>query len=62
MPDAMVDGCSVQVMDRGSRICVDVVHLASGAEVSMIGPAAEKDSMLQHALRRIAEHVAVRTG
>ncbi|QZS52526.1 hypothetical protein [Rhodococcus opacus] len=55
MPDLVTEGCSVSVLRRGSRMCIDVVHLDHGAEVSMIGPSASETQLLERALRRIRE-------
>lgn len=57
MPDHLTEGCSVSVLRRGSRMCIDVVHLDGDAEVSMIGPSESEAQLLEHALRRIREYI-----
>ncbi|MCS4253051.1 hypothetical protein M2405_001327 [Rhodococcus erythropolis] len=56
VPDQVTENCSVSFLRRGIRVCVDVVHLDSGLEVSMIGPATAEDELKAIALQRIREH------
>lgn len=50
--------CEVTVIDRDSRISVEVVHPESGVEVAIIGNGDLKDDLRRRALQRVQFHVS----
>lgn len=52
--------CTVDVIDRDSRVSVEVVHIPSGIEVAIIGNGAVRGQLQARALQRVEYHLKCR--